>query len=110
LRADWERERELASSEVAARLAALTTQLELANVQRVEFEELAERLRQELRDAAEDKKILEKKGRNKNIIPGLWIMVRSRIGSGFSDFVDPDPYWESGSRKHENRLNVILFN
>jgi hypothetical protein len=28
--------------------------------------------------------------------PGLWI----RIGSGFSDFVDldPDPYWESGSR------------
>jgi hypothetical protein len=25
---------------------------------------------------------------------GLWI----RIGSGFSDFVDPDPYWESGSR------------
>jgi hypothetical protein len=21
-----------------------------------------------------------------------------RIGSGFSDFVDPDPYWESGSR------------
>jgi hypothetical protein len=23
----------------------------------------------------------------------LWI----RIGSGFSDFVDPDPYWESGS-------------
>jgi hypothetical protein len=24
----------------------------------------------------------------------LWI----RIGSGFSDFVDPDPYWESGSR------------
>jgi hypothetical protein len=25
---------------------------------------------------------------------GLWI----RIGSGFSDFVDPDPYWDSGSR------------
>jgi hypothetical protein len=25
---------------------------------------------------------------------GLWI----RIGSGFSDFVDPNPYWESGSR------------
>jgi hypothetical protein len=24
----------------------------------------------------------------------LWI----RIGSGFSDFVDPDPYWESVSR------------
>jgi hypothetical protein len=24
---------------------------------------------------------------------GLWI----RIGSGFRDFVDPDPYWESGS-------------
>jgi hypothetical protein len=26
--------------------------------------------------------------------PGLWI----RIGSRFSDFVDPDPYWESGFR------------
>jgi hypothetical protein len=25
---------------------------------------------------------------------GFWI----RIGSGFSDFVDPDPYWKSGSR------------
>jgi hypothetical protein len=27
-------------------------------------------------------------------VAGLWI----RIGSGFRDFVDPDPYWESGSR------------
>jgi hypothetical protein len=27
---------------------------------------------------------------------GLWIRIR--IGSGFSDFVDPDPNWESGSR------------
>jgi hypothetical protein len=27
---------------------------------------------------------------------GLWIRIR--IGSGFMDFVDPDPYWESGSR------------
>jgi hypothetical protein len=26
--------------------------------------------------------------------PRLWI----RSGSGVSDFVDPDPYWESGSR------------
>jgi hypothetical protein len=26
----------------------------------------------------------------------LWIRVR--IGSGLSDFMDPDPYWESGSR------------
>jgi hypothetical protein len=25
----------------------------------------------------------------------LWIRIR--FGSGFSDFVDPDPYWESGS-------------
>jgi hypothetical protein len=29
-------------------------------------------------------------------IPGLWIRIG--IGSGFSDLVDPDPYWESGSR------------
>jgi hypothetical protein len=30
--------------------------------------------------------------------PGLWIRIR--IGSGFSDIVDPDPdpYWESGFR------------
>jgi hypothetical protein len=27
---------------------------------------------------------------------GLWIRIW--IGSGFSDFVYPDPYWESGSR------------
>jgi hypothetical protein len=31
--------------------------------------------------------------RTKTVRPGLWI----RIGSGFSDFVDPDPHWESGS-------------
>jgi hypothetical protein len=32
------------------------------------------------------------------IKPGLWIRIR--IGSGFRDFVDPDPYryLESGSR------------
>jgi hypothetical protein len=30
--------------------------------------------------------------------PGLWLRNRIRIGSEFSDFVDPDPYWESGSR------------
>jgi hypothetical protein len=28
--------------------------------------------------------------------------IRIRIGSGFSDFVDPDPYWESGSGGQEN--------
>jgi hypothetical protein len=28
-------------------------------------------------------------------LSGLWIRIR--IGSGFRDFVDPDPYWESGS-------------
>jgi hypothetical protein len=27
---------------------------------------------------------------------GLWIWIR--IGSGFSGFMDPDPYWGSGSR------------
>ena len=62
LRADWEREREVVSSDWTARLSALTTQLELTNVQRVEFEELADRLRQEVRDGLEDKKIAEKKG------------------------------------------------
>jgi hypothetical protein len=40
---------------------------------------------------------------------GLWIQIR--IGSGFSDFVDPDPYWESGLRVRiqgqENLRNFI---
>jgi hypothetical protein len=42
---------------------------------------------------------------------GLWIWIR--IGSGFSDFVDPDPYWESGSRiriqGQENQEILALF-
>jgi hypothetical protein len=37
----------------------------------------------------------KKKADNAPIKPGLWIRIR--IGSGFIDFVDPDPYWESGS-------------
>jgi len=56
-------------SEGAARVSALSTQLELANVQRAEFEEAVERLKQELRDAAEDKKILEKKGKAEESVP-----------------------------------------
>jgi hypothetical protein len=45
-------------------------------------------------------------------IPGLWIRIRIRIGSKFSDFVDPDPYWESGSRgKKINKFQwkTVLF-
>jgi hypothetical protein len=34
----------------------------------------------------------------------IWI----RIGSGFSDFVDPDPYWESGSRGKKMSTNYFL--
>jgi hypothetical protein len=34
--------------------------------------------------------------RNLGFIAGFWIRIR--IGSGFNDFVDPDPKWESGSR------------
>jgi hypothetical protein len=26
------------------------------------------------------------------------VLKKQGCGSGFSDFVDPDPYWESGSR------------
>jgi hypothetical protein len=26
------------------------------------------------------------------------ISLKQGCGSGFNDFVDPDPYWESGSR------------
>ncbi len=63
LHEDQERERQLMESEWSSRLSALSTQLELANVQRTEFEEAVERLKQEVRDGAEDKKIAEKKGR-----------------------------------------------
>jgi hypothetical protein len=45
---------------------------------------------------------------------GLWIRIRIRIriGSGFSDFVDPDLYWESGSRGkkfHKFQWKSALF-
>jgi hypothetical protein len=33
---------------------------------------------------------------------GLWIRIR--IGSGFRDFVDPDPYWESGSGSRGKKI------
>jgi hypothetical protein len=35
--------------------------------------------------------------------PGLWIRIR--IGSGFKDFVDPVPYWESGSNGMKMKKN-----
>jgi hypothetical protein len=38
---------------------------------------------------------------------GLWIRIR--IGSGFSDFVDQDPYWESGSGIFLFDLTQILI-
>jgi hypothetical protein len=36
---------------------------------------------------------------------GLWIRIR--IGSGFRDFVDPDPYWESGSGSRGKKTKKI---
>jgi hypothetical protein len=36
---------------------------------------------------------------------GLWI----RIGSGFSDFVDPDPYWESGSGSRGKKIKKFQW-
>jgi chaperone BCS1 len=61
-----------------------------------------DRLQHRLADAPENSIILLEdadaafvsREENKHLEVGLWI----RIGSGFSDFVDPDPYWESGSR------------
>jgi hypothetical protein len=54
--------------------------------------------------------------------PGYWSVflpvLRIRIGSGFNDFVDPDPDWESGSRirtqgqkgiKTDNVFNLLLI-
>jgi hypothetical protein len=41
--------------------------------------------------------------------PGLWIRIR--IGSGFSDFVDPDPdpYWESGSGSRGKKIKKFQW-
>jgi hypothetical protein len=36
---------------------------------------------------------------------GVWI----RIGSGFSDFVDPDPYWESGSGSRGKKIKKFQW-
>jgi hypothetical protein len=38
----------------------------------------------------------------RNFMSGLWIRIR--IGSAFSDFVDPDPYWESGSGSKSKKI------
>jgi hypothetical protein len=40
-----------------------------------------------------------------------WLWIRIWIGSGFSDFVDPDPdpYWEYGSRYFWFDMNQILI-
>jgi hypothetical protein len=37
--------------------------------------------------------------------PGFWI----RIGSGFSDFVDPGPYWESGSGSKGKKIEKFQW-
>jgi hypothetical protein len=39
--------------------------------------------------------------------PGLWIRIR--IGSGFSDFVDLDPYWESGSGSRGKKMKKFQW-
>jgi hypothetical protein len=37
----------------------------------------------------------------------LWIRIR--IGSGFRDFVDPDPYWESGSGSRGKKMKKFQW-
>jgi hypothetical protein len=36
---------------------------------------------------------------------GLWIRIRFR----FSDFVDPDPYWESGSGSRDKKMKKFQW-
>jgi hypothetical protein len=38
---------------------------------------------------------------------GLWIRIR--IVSGFSDFVDPDPYWESRSGSRGKKMKIFQW-
>jgi hypothetical protein len=42
-----------------------------------------------------------------NFLPGLWIRIR--IGSKFSEFVDPDPVFESGSGSRGNKLKYKIY-
>jgi hypothetical protein len=39
--------------------------------------------------------------------PGLWIRIRG--GAGFNDFVDPDPYWESGSESRGKKIKKFQW-
>jgi hypothetical protein len=44
-----------------------------------------------------------------------YIYSKQGCGSGFSDFVDPDPYWESGSGSRGKKMKTFpwknaLFN
>jgi hypothetical protein len=50
-------------------------------------------------------------GRKIVLHAGLWIRIRIQwlcgSESGFSDFVDPDPYWESGSRDNKFKKFIL---
>jgi hypothetical protein len=41
------------------------------------------------------------------LVAGLWIRIR--IGSGFSDFVDSDPNWESGSGSRGKKMKKFQW-
>jgi hypothetical protein len=45
--------------------------------------------------------------RHRNIEAGLWIWIR--IVSGYNDFVDPDPHWESGSKGKKMKKNKYRY-
>jgi hypothetical protein len=43
-----------------------------------------------------------------------WKGKMQGFGSGFSDFVDPDPYWESGSmgkkiKKFQGKMHLLVI-
>jgi hypothetical protein len=46
-------------------------------------------------------------GKTQEFKPGLWIRIR--IGSVFRDFVDPDPYWESGSGSRGKKTRKLQW-
>jgi hypothetical protein len=51
--------------------------------------------------------ITECRDKNDSFCQGLWIRIR--IGSGFSDFVDPDPYWEFGSGSRGKKIEKLQW-
>jgi hypothetical protein len=58
-------------------------------------------------ETVERQKVRERHSQSREKQSGFWIRIR--IGSEFRDFVDPDPYWESGSRSRGKKTKKFQW-